>query len=1055
MKYLQILLIAGVLFILPWLIWLVKSDKPLSVVPVNTTKNEDGTSGQQELYWILDHLKLTTKEGKTYQSTHQDETVPKEDLSSRLEKADLIYLADTFNKAENTSFSGVSMNEWGSIKRAVNKRGASLLIEYDGLSSVNDKSVRDEVTSMAGIAQTGWTGKAFKELSSNFDEVPVWAIENYEKRTSTKWDFSGSGLIFVNDQTESIEVFSEKEGMLADMSDFQLTFTEKGQEKFKLTESSAYDRWFEVVQPAGLGEDVFAEFIPSFTPEGKKKATEIGLSYAFPAIVGNVQTYYFAGEFTKTSDVPERFRYAGYSKLRGWLSFMDKNEDNRFFWSTTAPLMTKIIDDLKIGNDTTNNEKKAVVYEKTAGDQLYSSRIKNNRFEFYENGKWVPSIITGVNLGMGKPGAFPGEAAITRAEYDRWFNQIGQLNANTIRVYTLHPPAFYDALLAYNETHDKKLYILHGVWADEAPLEETLDAFTPEIVDTFESEMKRIADVIHGNATVEPRVGHASGVYTANISPYVSGWVLGIEWYSYMVDNMKTRYAGKPQFKGKRIRTQDGEGFELWLAERMDNLLVYEEENYGWTRPMSFTNWVTTDHLKQKAEPSEKEDVASVNPDHILYNVPEQEAGMFASYHVYPYYPDFLNLEEKYTEFIDHRGEKNNYAGYLNHLHQETVTPILIAEFGIPGSRGMTHENISGWNQGFHSEKEQGELLVRLYEDIIEEDLMGGLVFTWQDEWFKRTWNTMDLDDPDRRPFWSNVQTNEQNFGLLSFNTMKILVDGKTDDWKGIEAVQLPTSGGVEKLFVNHDEAYLYIRADLKTDAGKWLEDTNAHLFLDVLPDSGSSSSQMLPNVMLKKGSADFHIALQSKTDSHAYVEESYDPFLYLYGVVLGLYDLKGEFPKNGSGIFNPIRFALNKEIIRPDTGEVLPFTYYETGKLRYGNGNPADGNYDSLTDFAVSENGKVVELRIPWLLINVKDPSKKVVMGDLYSGKGQESEMAIDSIGITLVTEPKSRNKDNKLDPTQFKPIRYTWDSWEFPEHGERLKKSYEYVQKVFKEAN
>ena len=47
--------------------------------------------------------------------------------------------------------------------------------------------------------------------------------------------------------------------------------------------------------------------------------------------------------------------------------------------------------------------------------------------------------------------------------------------------------------------------------------------------------------------------------------------------------------------------------------------------------------------------------------------------------------------------------------------------PVLIAEFGVPASRGLTHVNPFGLNQGFLSEKEQGNILVRLYEDIIHE----------------------------------------------------------------------------------------------------------------------------------------------------------------------------------------------------------------------------------------------------------------------------------------------------------------------------------------------
>lgn len=49
-------------------------------------------------------------------------------------------------------------------------------------------------------------------------------------------------------------------------------------------------------------------------------------------------------------------------------------------------------------------------------------------------------------------------------------------------------------------------------------------------------------------------------------------------------------------------------------------------------------------------------------------------------------------------------------------------------------SRGQTHRNPFGWNQGFLSETEQGNIVSNLYEDIIEEGYLGGIVFTWQDE---------------------------------------------------------------------------------------------------------------------------------------------------------------------------------------------------------------------------------------------------------------------------------------------------------------------------------
>ena len=99
--------------------------------------------------------------------------------------------------------------------------------------------------------------------------------------------------------------------------------------------------------------------------------------------------------------------------------------------------------------------------------------------------------------------------------------------------------------------------------------------------------------------------------------------------------------------------------------------------------------------------------------------------------------------------------------------------PVVITEFGIPTARAMAStEEAYGRNQGKMSETEQGEALVSLYQDIMAAGSNGGIVFTWQDEWFKRTWNTMANVNLDATPYWSDYQTNEQYFGLFSFNAM-------------------------------------------------------------------------------------------------------------------------------------------------------------------------------------------------------------------------------------------------------------------------------------------
>lgn len=65
--------------------------------------------------------------------------------------------------------------------------------------------------------------------------------------------------------------------------------------------------------------------------------------------------------------------------------------------------------------------------------QSIESRLAGDTFRIRrEGGEWENLLVHGVNLGMGKPGRFPGEAAITKKEYARWLAGISAMNANVV-----------------------------------------------------------------------------------------------------------------------------------------------------------------------------------------------------------------------------------------------------------------------------------------------------------------------------------------------------------------------------------------------------------------------------------------------------------------------------------------------------------------------------------------------------------------------------------------------------------------------------------------------
>src|SRR5439155_19184380 len=112
-------------------------------------------------------------------------------------------------------------------------------------------------------------------------------------------------------------------------------------------------------------------------------------------------------------------------------------------------------------------------------------------------------------------------------------------------------------------------------------------------------------------------------------------------------------------------------------------------------------------------------------------------AGLFASYHAYPYFPDFMILDPGYLRQRDAEGP-NAYAGYLRDLvRHHAGRPVLISEVGVPSSRGVAHRQPQGFDHGGHDEHAQAAIDARLFRAIRETGCARGIVFSWIDVLFK------------------------------------------------------------------------------------------------------------------------------------------------------------------------------------------------------------------------------------------------------------------------------------------------------------------------------
>ena len=683
-------------------------------------------------------------------------------------------------------------------------------------------------------------------------------------------------------------------------------------------------------------------------------------------------------------------------------------------------------------------------------------RTEGEKFRILKDGQWEHLEIKGVNIGSGMPGEWSTDFHIDEESYYRWFGYIQEMGANAIRVYTIQADEFYNAFYAYNHGRENPLYLLHGVWVNDYVQNSHMDAYDERFFDALMEDCRTLVDVLHGNKKISlGRYASAgSGTYQHDISPWVIGYILGVEWEGQTVEFTNQNYKDRPEYTaytGTYLYTdEDASVFETLLCRVGDNIIEYETERYKQQRLVAFSNWATTDPFEYPTKLAQFfSKCGKVNVENILCTE-RFLSGQFASYHIYPYHPDYMNYVEDWSafdldspsSFVDENGNLNSYRAYLTALNHHHSLPVVISEFGVSTGRGIAQlDQNTGRNQGHMSETEQGDAIVACYEDIMASGCAGCCVFSWQDEWFKRTWNTMHAIDMTRNPYWSDYQTNEQYFGLLSFDPGEdrciSYVDGDISEWTESDIVVQRENSS---LSMKYDERFIYLLIYKKE-----LDFEGETLFIpiDTTPKSGSNFCRG-ENLFFDRD-ADFLIRIHGKEDSELLVQERYEALRstysrYVYG--FGTY-YKENIPDVDSPEFVDVNMILQlKEYYSMDDptalGEVFP-----TGKLRYGNANPESDAFDSLADFIHS--GDYIEIKLPWQLLNFADPSRMAIHDDYYDGNYGINYITIDTMYVGLSSA--SADRRIHLCPTPL-------EGWgNKVTYHERLKPSYYILQSVWRD--
>lgn len=675
------------------------------------------------------------------------------------------------------------------------------------------------------------------------------------------------------------------------------------------------------------------------------------------------------------------------------------------------------------------------------------------------SGNWSPLFVQGVNLGPATPGRFASEAPEDEATWSDWLARIADLGANAVRVYTLQPPAFYRALAAYNENPSRpRLWLLQGVWADLPAGDNFND---PAYAAGFEAEIARVVDAVHGDLVLDPARGNARGVFDADVSAFTLAWIVGREWEPFAVAAFQQLNPAPCTHDGRFVQVRNGQAMECWVGRMLDYAAGYEARRHNQARPLTFANWPTLDPiphpteatraeedrirlevagipLPERTAPAWDDDAVSVDATRMT-GTPAFPPGVFASYHVYPNFPYFMNLEPSYAGTRDEEGVLR-YAGYLRELKaHHGRQPVLVAEFGMSSSRGIAHLQPEGLHHGGHDEADAMHQNARLIRAIHAERMAGGVAFEFMDEWFKGTWSTSPFEVPEEhRPRWFNAESPEQSYGLFAMRPAPpVRVDGDASDWSSIpvlatEEPRAETAVPLSPLKAVYDAGWIYLLLKFADGAEPDWAQTALSIGFDTYDAARGERRLPAPADCEVPGGVEFALVLRGPDASELLVTPPYLPrHPAESGDALQLYS-----PTEPTGAYSALSLETNRERYTR-AGQRIAAQRVWPGRLRFGSLDPAAPDFDSRSDVSTGSDG-TIEVRLPWALLNFADPSTASVLHSPERGR-QLATLATPGIRLHACIRDPGPGAPAIAMPPAFLPIT-PWTQPEFvmqPKHG------------------
>ncbi len=670
------------------------------------------------------------------------------------------------------------------------------------------------------------------------------------------------------------------------------------------------------------------------------------------------------------------------------------------------------------------------------GEVSVPFRTAGTALQMEKNGAYETVTLRGVELFPSKPGSQQTAYELTADDYLRYLGQIAEMGANCVQVVSVMDADFYEALYTHNTDAEHPLLLIQGFTISDRINANTGNAYDSGMYKSLIQGGKMAVDVVHGRKNLPFSEMGGTGNYRRDVSPWVAGYLIDPEWSPDTVAYTDHSMIRRGEYRGEFYETSpEATPFEAMLAEVMDAVTSYEEGKYRSQRPVGFLSEPACDFLAYQEEYARQlTKYAYLDAEHIL-PAKKARAGQFAAYRVYDIHADFVNwlteeMQEKLAPILDELDTGEMYGGYCQLVAEYHSIPT-VGFVTFPSSRVNTTDGLPPM-----TEREQGEKLAMASMTLEARGWAGSIVSSWQDNWSRSGWNTSFAMDFDTNHLWHDLNTDGQNTGLLAYvpgAKAVCTLDGDAGEWAGEKPV-LEQDG--LRICVRYDEEALYLLVEGADSHG------TLYIPLDVCPELGSRICTD-PNAAFSRA-ADFLLCIDGIQDTRLLVQERYDQMRERFQFDIDRTNPFLEPPARDSSRFVPINTAVDSSVLIVDISQQSEmqqsFKSYESGRLVHGNGDPDSPDYNSLADFCYGSG--CVELRLPWLLLNVGDPSSMEVHGDYYTRYG------VELIPVKEFWIGATRGGEEECAMTPL-PLRGTGSRVVY---RERLKQSYYIMQALWK---